>query len=397
MAKVDRIFPLCVLLLACLPWLGTGIQTMLVIICLAGCCWQWYRGRAAIPLCDPLLITFLSLVLLIAFRDLFGDTKFFSGETKTLVLFPLLLLVFHFFRRETHKWPLLFALSASLHALTALIALAFQSPFPTFNQEWHFREALGDVYGIHPTYLSMMWGWALVLLLHGILHRQLKNKLLYLPAMLVLMAGISVSAGKMPIVATATASAMLLFFGPQSKWVKFSFAGLLVAILATLAAVPNIGQRFSELGHFPVPSDPVADLNSTQMRTAIWQCAVGLFHENILIGTGESAVQASLTDCYKTFGQHELLSFPYNTHNQFLHFAVGNGIPGLSLFLCIFVLLMWESIRRRDPLLAAWTLFMFLCLLTENYLSRQLGVIFMGSWTGYLWGRIQDVPFNTSS
>jgi len=135
-------------------------------------------------------------------------------------------------------------------------------------------------------------------------------------------------------------------------------------------------------------------LKRGEPRIVIWDCAAKIIKEkdfNYLIGEfSEERTNAKLVECYNTkevtTGLYWWISkhnHNYNTHNQFLGHFISYGLLGLSMFLLIFVIQLYDFIKKDNFIsLLIIVVFFFQCVF-ENMLSRNLG-IYLFIWFNYL-------------
>jgi len=104
-----------------------------------------------------------------------------------------------------------------------------------------------------------------------------------------------------------------------------------------------------------------------------------------LMGVGTGNTRAALDACYERYGQVEFFETEFNSHNQYLHFMLTGGVFSALLFLTFFIWLFIQAIRRKQSTLIAFLLYAGLLLMTENYFSRQSGMMFMAFVMMYLY------------
>ncbi|KAB1157055.1 hypothetical protein [Flavobacterium luteum] len=129
-------------------------------------------------------------------------------------------------------------------------------------------------------------------------------------------------------------------------------------------------------------------------RIAIWNCVASIIKSNefnYFVGEFSSQrVNNKLIVCYNSKPVSEgpywwigKKRFNYNTHNQFLWFFTSYGIIGLSLFLSIFILQIFNYFKRANFYSLLFVLVFFSQSVFENILCRQLG-IYLFVWFSYI-------------
>jgi len=117
---------------------------------------------------------------------------------------------------------------------------------------------------------------------------------------------------------------------------------------------------------------------SGDSRLARWGAAIELVKIKPILGHGVSMETTVLKNQYIKMGMNTAAKASYNSHNQFLGFAVESGLIGLAILLFYLILNLILSIKSRDLL----SLFFFITVtsicLVENYLIRNAGITFVG-------------------
>lgn len=119
--------------------------------------------------------------------------------------------------------------------------------------------------------------------------------------------------------------------------------------------------------------------NSTNTRVAIWKCAIEVWENHPLFGTGVGDVKEDLKTKYEEKKFWYALITEKNVHNQYLHVLVSMGIVGLIVFLVVFFIYpIRKFVKEKQFFAISVYLLMALCFLTENMFSRYQGVIIIG-------------------
>ncbi|GEM_PF-362179 len=300
-------------------------------------------------------------------------------------LWPILIVAFPvFYRNPLHGYFLLgFRWLSILQVAIILVFLALHPPFESASFSYELRESIAAVFHVHPTYLSAAWFFAAFLFLGD----QDFPKLLKWGSITLLFAGASLCGGKMPLIAFLLISA--LWFLKEWKQPMLKATALIsLAAVSVLVVIfnPAMRQRFDELTSIRTDFEEGDLLSSTDLRIGIWNCSLKLIGEHPLAGVGTGNTRSSLEDCFSSYEQVEFFDGEYNTHNQFLHFGLLFGIPGMMLFLAVLFGFLVQGIRTGNNLLLYTTLFFLLLFLTENYLGRQLGMMFFSFFAALAFG-----------
>lgn len=337
-----------------------------------------------------LLLLFASLFLYYAVSFLFVEMPegsiHYLERSLSLLVFPL---GFYFvdpgFQKKQRNWLLLTFELASF-VLTAYIAF---DTIPIIVKHWDkvkmgtefswaFRYHVENLIKIHPTYLSLFLLFSVFLKMHRLVERDMAQPWwdvswnAFQIALMLLCSLLLSSRG--PLIAFGVA---LLVYFIQVNW-KRTIIGLAAAlpIVALLFInVPAISGRFSELTDAN-RTNQEKELNSVSIRFEIFKCTSEILSDHWLLGVGIGNVQPALDDCYVNNGKEELRKMQFNTHNQYAHVWMANGLPGLIIFILMLGIPLYLSIRKRDIPYQVFLLMVGICFFTENLLDRQHGVVF---------------------
>lgn len=131
----------------------------------------------------------------------------------------------------------------------------------------------------------------------------------------------------------------------------------------------QIGTKYNEKG-------------SGDSRLARWSGAIELVKIKPIFGHGVSMETTVLKKQYIKMGMNTAAKENYNSHNQFLGFAVESGFIGLAILLFYLILNLIISLKSRDLL----SIFFFITItsicLVENYLVRNAGITFVSFFGG---------------
>ena len=367
----------------------------------AGAILLWFLGAVAYVVINGkknwtknagLLLLFSSLFILHLMSFTWFDMPEVSAHSLerrlSLLAFPIgFYLVDPLFQKKQQSWILLCFELASF-ALTAYIAFV---TIPLIIEHWKilqmgsgfnwaFRNHVEKLVEIHPTYLSLFLLFAVFLKLHRIVEKD-TNQPWYnvlwdsFQIALMLLCCLLLSA-RGPLIAFGIA---LLVYFIQINW-KRAVIGMAVSIpvIALLFLnVPAISSRFNELIQAQVTQGQENEtMNSTQIRKEIYNCSGELLSEHWLAGVGIGNVQPALNDCYTKNDQETLRRMEFNTHNQYAHVWLSNGILGLVIFVLMLLIPYILSIRTKQLVYQSFLLMMIICFFTENILARQHGVVF---------------------
>lgn len=112
-------------------------------------------------------------------------------------------------------------------------------------------------------------------------------------------------------------------------------------------------------------------------RLARWHAAAEVISEKPLFGYGIGKEVEVLVSKYSSMGMISAASSKYNSHNQYLGFAVEGGILSLLFLLAFFITNLCISFKRNNLSYFLFILSILTICLIENYLIRNSGVIFV--------------------
>ena len=236
---------------------------------------------------------------------------------------------------------------------------------------------------MHPTYLSAAWFFAAFLfatqpMKHGSV-KWLATTVLFLAASMV--------GGKMALISFLLITLLWLWRSTRNRVVRIAAPFTLLSVFAiTMLLVPSMGDRFRELTTVTPTYFEGKMLSSSEMRLGIWSCSVDLVLDHPLTGVGSGNTRNALEQCFERYAQSEFFQGEYNTHNQYLHFGLLAGIPGLVFFLCYLLAMLFTSLKRNNHLLLFTIAYFSLLFLTENYFGRQLGMMFFSFFIALAYG-----------
>lgn len=204
--------------------------------------------------------------------------------------------------------------------------MQFDSSLSLYQQ---IRDTIGEVFHLHPTFLSVAWSWAVLLCAFQLkLNRSFKASIIF-----TLLFGIVLTGGKMPMVALFGAGLIMLFLSREVNYrhkIIIAASGLLLFL--ALLFTPIIGQRFHELTQLKTEFTEGDLLSSSELRFGIWQCAASSINENFWTGVGVGNSRQTLETCFEKYEQVEFFNGEYNTHNQWMHFWLTGGLFSFLIF-----------------------------------------------------------------
>ena len=390
--------PLSTLLLAVMPVLPTRAMVLVIV--------AWLVLIVLRAFVDPVPITraqlrwcgFLALPFLLMLLDNLRAPDLAEGWKHTersaaLLLFPVGFLLLGApstapFRRAMTD---VFSAAAMALALYANIGITISGiPASTGGGfAYDCRAAFTAITSLHPPYAAYFLLCAALFQLDRVLCGA-TYRAWRIAAILLLFTSSALLASRMPLVAFLVAALCIVALRLHRGRALVLAGTILLGGVLTALALPGARQRIME--SFDATAIPAtqAEVNSCNIRRAIAHCTHEAIGAHWLVGTGQARAQATLDTCYQQFGIPILLDGSYGTHNQPLHWWLCFGIAGLLLFVLYFSVLLRSAWHVRDHAHFAFLVLLLLCMLTENLLARQWGVVLFASFNAlFVAGRLE--------
>lgn len=229
----------------------------------------------------------------------------------------------------------------------------------------------------HPAYMGMYLNFGLLIVIYLYEQKKLSPKLAFICASLFLISIV------LTLARIAFFTALLLVFS-YFFWLlyKYKFKQIIIIIISITAIIGLLYLASLRFERFQLQHYLILNSNKGEMpiykdtRFFTFAAGFGVFKENWLLGCGIGDIHTELKKQYQKLNFEKGIQKKLNVHNQFLQAAALLGIFGLSILFCIFLLMIFKSIKKKQPLLLGLTLIIFLASLTESILERQSGIIF---------------------
>jgi O-antigen ligase len=155
---------------------------------------------------------------------------------------------------------------------------------------------------------------------------------------------------------------------------KTILAGSLVFILLAVSLAVTNPRVSSTIRS--VAGSQTGNTSLPEGRLLIWSAVTEIITENMVLGVGTGDLQDELNKRYVEIGKTDFARDNFNTHNQFIEILAENGIIGLSIFLLIFLNLLYISVREWNLILVMFIIIVFISFMFETMLNRLAGVSF---------------------
>jgi len=232
--------------------------------------------------------------------------------------------------------------------------------FMNFNDHGY---AMSIYYRIHPIYLSLNIGLALLMVTQLFLRKN--NKPIYnwlYFAIIIFTFFLIILLKRTPILSLLFCLCILFISNKMTKYKK-----RISIILCTFFISVFIFFIFYSKDQFYNPNSPVG------IRINLFECAGDIAFKSPIIGYGVGDVQDLLFDCIGA--KNTTIKKSYNSHNQFLSYLLSVGIVGLVLILLSYAIIIQESFKKQNYMLIILVIYFFINMITENILEREDGLL----------------------
>lgn len=369
------------------------------VFCLATAIVQWkHIGRADLRNIVLYISPFVLLLASIAWHG--GNGAGVLERGLSFLIFPLCVFLssFKINKQELMNLTWVFVVGCFALALKGLFMYLLVESYYQYDSQhdliFKYRQEFNANTKIAPTYASIYFAFALILVLLQLNDIKKKKVILLTLSGSVFLNLIFLSA-KMPMLAFGIVFILLLIrkqvfmkLGNASRWGT-------VMVLAVLTVVSLfLFTRWSELFTGVSYQTNAETENSVGIRKGIFKCAMDLSGEYYLLGVGPQHLQKKLNECYYQFEGNDFDRHQFNTHNQYFDSLLSSGIIGLLVLLMVLIVPLYYSIQLKDPFLFSFIVLIGICMLTENILNRQAGIVFYAFFNAILVNRNKEGVFD---
>lgn len=337
----------------------------------------------------PSKTDFLQLALPLIMLASWAIHGFASDGGREIQLWLTWIAAFLYFKTSPLKvWFLrCFRWMSLAQAFVVFVIIILWREFPSNGYSYYLREAVETTFRVHPTFLTTSWLWAAFLFYTS---KSLRGPLMWIPAMCLVIMALFMG-GKMPVLAFTAICILLVFKEIEGLHWKIASAILVIGLLGFVTYfVPVLNERANELQHVNLQYQDSKFVSSTDLRIGIWKCAWQSTQEHWLAGVGIGNTRETLDNCFKQYNNDVFFAGEYNAHNQYLHTWLSGGIVALILFLTYWLWMLWLARWQVDKRMFFFLIFFLLVSLTENYFSRQFGMMFCSFMLFALWNNSES-------
>lgn len=291
---------------------------------------------------------------------------------------------------DLRKLTIAFVIGCCLLAIKGPFMYMLIGPHVAFSEQhdfiYRYRTEFSINTGISPTYACLYFGFAIILMI--IQAKEFTRKWVVVLSIVFLFFNMVILSAKMPFLAVSFILVFLLI-RKQVRWKLNSKKSIAIGTVVFLVGVIAL-MFFTRWGELIAGFNPKLLNNkesSVDVRRYITQCDLELTKQYFLLGTGPQHLQKKLDQCYYQFEGNAFARNRFNTHNQYFDYLLSHGLIGLVLLLTMMIVPLYQSIRGNDPIMMSFIILIILCMLTENILSRQAGIVFYGFFNALLLNR----------
>lgn len=385
-SNIDKFWYFLIYTLALFPILPRGIESVIMILLfISSLLLYLLTDKNKIPKNTRIKVVILSTVFILYVIGLPYSENLKEGFKYIIRALPFLVfpLIFGIFRKgklkKTHLERVFY-----LYVFSLLLGLVFSHIYLAVNNNtnssWEYRNAFEALIGVHGTYYSLWIAFG-VFILFSKIKKAIITKDIKLTIAIIFVIGYFiywqiVIGARLPLITTillVTITFLLKIIKKRAVLIGAFLIGSIILGVVITKKVATYNFTLPE-GNYDIEHK---DMTSEQIRTGIYYCAVDLIKNSWIIGYGIGDVDNKLQNCYKEKIKSDVYqTFNYNSHNQYLHFLLSNGLIGLLLFLISLALPIYISYQTSNSLYMLLSLLLIISLFTENVLSRHDGILF---------------------
>ncbi len=332
-----------------------------------------------------------------------ADQAFKYMETKLgLFLIPFFLLILNpISQSEFRKLLKVFALGVTFYLVLSYVLVIIQNynynAFEHVIYPFYLYHSLVHFIGMHATYMAIQVALSILIVLDISLSEGIRNtksiwwKLLWIVFLIFVLISLTV---KMIVLAFVFSIIIYAFFKLGfSSSLKIIAPIFLVFVLsvAVLSSNSRFGGRIginekNLVQDFSFdPENKNGSWGSWNMRYALAKTSLDVIKENLIFGTGIGDEKVERRKSYTKNDFQFALNKDFNEHNQYLNVLLNSGLIGFIIFLALLIYPMYKAIKVKNALYIAFVVLIMISFLSENYLSRQIGVVFFAYFHTLFW------------
>jgi len=242
---------------------------------------------------------------------------------------------------------------------------------------------LSSTVGVHPAFLSLFAGFALIIVFHSLITEKHKRKFAIIKSCLIIfLAGIIIllktGMASLALIISLVVVIFFVFFSNKTKaktisLIFFAVSLVLVAIFGVSLKV-DLSEKFYNYDITVMPPDP--GWNAINLRFALWNTGVKATFDNLPWGVGTGDGVNSLIQYYEESGFEFARYARLHSHNEFIFTSLMIGIPGLLSLSLLLGFGFIRSIRQKNLLYLCLVIMLTGFCLTDIPLERNKTCVF---------------------
>ena len=168
----------------------------------------------------------------------------------------------------------------------------------------------------------------------------------------------------------------------RKQWLTTGIiVGILAALIgATYLATPKSFKRIIDT------AQSLAKGEEGDVRQTLWSSSLEAMKGHLLVGYGCEGYWNALSDSYQSNECDSGFKHNFNPHNQYLETALATGVVGLAVILAMILAPAAFALRHkpRNMHIVLFTVVYAGCMFFEASFGRQMGLLFICWWYGFL-------------
>ena len=346
------------------------------------------------------LVLYLPIILGTFYTPFVPDAFFQWGKCVFYLLLPLIILRKDLNQGQAIYWAARGLLLGSLLSAVMLLSLNFYefiisgSPIiKLLGYDHTGKEFLSPLSQMHPVYYGSYIAFALAMLWRPVFRFSNKAKVM---ASFILILTIIFLNSRIIFIAC-----LILFLTGLFK--KYTLKRTMLIVLGTasllLLAYPFLNETYLynklikgsqwELSENVAKANTDAD-KPADSRMSRWVASMDLFLNQPLTGHGTASARKLLLREYEERDMLASIEQGYDSHNQYLGFAIDYGILGVCLLMAFFGFNFYGAYLQQDFLRFCFFILIAMICMTENFLIRNMGINFVALFGAIFYLRNDD-------
>jgi O-antigen ligase len=339
-----------------------------------------------------IFVLLLSGLFLLNAISLFYSSNFQFGiktvETQiSLILLPVLIYFDRdFYYTEQNKIKTLF-IYAAFASIIALIGIFIYNGKLTeilnYNRQYDIYSVLRYhklSAGQHPSYISLGYLFAIILIWQGL--KAISHKAYFAVKVVLIVILLSFIFFLNARAIFIAAFLVVIYFAIKYMTEhRLIYKIIIIAFLGFgfLFLVKNT--RFKKVF---LNLSNATNIEQVDLRFSLWRNAAIACKDKPIFGYGIGDSKEAIAKVHKQRNITEAVDYNLNAHNQFLETLIQTGLVGFILLCSLFVVALYQSIKKKQELLFLFLIITIVCFIFESMLQRLTGVVFLAFWYSFL-------------